>query len=120
MLHRLMLAVFAVAALAFGPVACHAAAALTCASIEDLARKPGDFRGKELCVAGVVSERVDVPLVDYDYFKVVKNRGGIWVQGASPPPVGAQVVSWGKFVPGDDCNAPLVEWVVCESKRETE
>lgn len=119
MLHRFVFVGFVLAALA-GLGACQTAAALICVSIEDLARKPAEFRGKELCVAGVVAERVDVPLVEYDYFKVVKNAGGIWVQGASPPPIGVQVVSWGRFVRGDDCNAPLVEWVVCESKRETE
>ncbi len=91
-----------------------------CASIEQLERNPREYLGKELCVDGRVSTRVDWPGTRHDYYKLSQDNGAVWVHGGSPPPQGVRVQVQGQFVRGKDCYSPLVDYVVCERERKTE
>ncbi|GMV41624.1 MAG: hypothetical protein AMXMBFR64_33400 [Myxococcales bacterium] len=88
-----------------------------CEDPAKLAGNPAAFLGKEVCVSGVVSLRLDTPVVDLDWYKVVKDEGSVWVQGASPPPTGTRVTVKGRFVRGKECSSPLEAYVICQTDR---
>lgn len=88
-----------------------------CASAEALEGDPATHLGSEVCLEGIVSDKYDWP-GRADWFKVVDGRGAVWVFGPSPPPEGTRVTVKGTFEAGDDCESPLVDYVICESERE--
>lgn len=108
----------AVMSLAVAGCNCESLDEARCEEARDLAENPSKYLDTEVCVTGVVSERVDWPLTEHDYFKVVQGNSGVWVHGDSPPPNGAHVTVSGVFVPGKKCYSHLVDYVVCQSDRQ--
>jgi hypothetical protein len=98
--------------------ACHQEVSeLTCPTPKDLTSAPERWEGVSTCVAGLISERWDVPLTGNDYFKVLGDDGAIWVKGSSPPPSGARLVVYGRLTRAQECGFPLPGLVFCEDAR---
>lgn len=86
-------------------------------SIQSLDENPSSHLGDTVRVSGVVSERIDWPFTEHDYFKIVDGNHGVWVHGDSPPPKGSHVTVMGRWTRGEDCYSDLVPYVICETDR---
>ena len=69
--------------------------------IADVRARVADLYGKEITIAGAVTETLAVPLVGSRYYEVDDGTGTLWVETLSElPGKGAQVRSTGVLAPG--------------------